>query len=126
MPCFEAGVPVMIDMLFGQVKLGTVPSATTLKPSRMKRAMFGIQSSRRHVCRYAGSPPSMHTPAPGRWAQRQAPPLTFTTGGSLAVAMSASAILIALAGAQRLGALPPGTGRDAGRGPRHRGPHAGH
>jgi hypothetical protein len=41
MPCTEAGVPVMIDMLFVQVTLGTVPSATWLKPASMKRTTFG-------------------------------------------------------------------------------------
>ena len=46
-PCFEAGVPVMMDMLFGQVKLGTVPSAMALKPCCMKRAMFGIADAAR-------------------------------------------------------------------------------
>ncbi len=51
MPCFDAGVPVMIDMLFGQVKLGTVPSATVQKPSRMKRSMFGIAPSARNCFR---------------------------------------------------------------------------
>ena len=45
MPCRDAGVPVMIDMLFGQVKLGTVPSATVQKPFAMKRAMFGSAPS---------------------------------------------------------------------------------
>ena len=47
MPCFDAGVPVMIDMLFGQVNDGTVPSATVEKPWRMKRAMFGTAPSAR-------------------------------------------------------------------------------
>jgi hypothetical protein len=48
MPCREAGVPVMIDMLFGQVKEGTVPSATVLKPCVMKRAMLGTEPSARN------------------------------------------------------------------------------
>ena len=48
MPCRDAGVPVTIDMLLGQVNEGTVPSATTAKPSCMNRAMLGIAPSRRN------------------------------------------------------------------------------
>ena len=70
MPCLEVGVPVMIDMLFGQVNDGIEPSATVPKPCEMKRAMFGTAPSSRNCRRYAGSPPSMHTTTTGRTGQR--------------------------------------------------------
>ena len=42
MPCTAAEAPVTIDMLFGQVKLGTVPSAVAAKPFSMKRFTLGM------------------------------------------------------------------------------------
>ncbi len=42
MPWIEGGLPVMIETLFGQVKLGITHSAMVLKPSLMKRATFGM------------------------------------------------------------------------------------
>jgi hypothetical protein len=51
MPCFAVGVPVISDMLFGQVNDGIEPSATPAKPWLMKRAMFGMHPSARNCCR---------------------------------------------------------------------------
>jgi hypothetical protein len=39
----EGGEPVTSEMLFGQVKLGTTPSATAMKPSRANRAALGMR-----------------------------------------------------------------------------------
>jgi hypothetical protein len=43
MPCTAGGRPVMIDRLFGLVKLGITESARTLAPSRIRRAKFGAR-----------------------------------------------------------------------------------
>ena len=43
MPCTAGGRPVMIDMLFGLVKLGIAESAVRLAPSRISRAKFGAR-----------------------------------------------------------------------------------
>src|SRR4051812_41693640 len=85
MPCRLVGVPVMIDMLFGQVNDGIEPSATVANPCAMKRAVCGIAPSRRNWRRYAGSPPSMQTATSGRDGQRYAVPLTVTKDFSLAM-----------------------------------------
>src|SRR5687767_6835934 len=80
MPCRDAGVPVMIDMLFGQVKLGIEPSATTLNPCWMNRATAGIEPSARNCRKYAGSPPSMQTTTTGCCGHRYWMPLASTKG----------------------------------------------
>src|SRR5262245_52921991 len=41
MPWIDGGLPVIIDTLLGQVKLGITHSATALNPVCLKRAMFG-------------------------------------------------------------------------------------
>src|SRR5262245_49332188 len=78
MPWTDWGTPVAIDMLFGQVKLGTLPWATLLKPVRTKRATFGRIPSARPRSKYAGSPPSMQTATTGRSGQRYAIPFSST------------------------------------------------
>src|SRR5436190_16625086 len=80
MPCRDAGVPVMIDMLFGHVKLGIEPSATTLNPCWMNRATAGIEPSPRNCRKYAGSPPSMQTTTTGCRGHRYWMPFASTKG----------------------------------------------
>src|SRR6185369_6670709 len=80
MPCRDTGVPVMIDMLFGHVKLGIEPSATALNPCWMKRATAGTEPSPRNWRKYAGSPPSMQTTTTGWRGQRYWMPLASTMG----------------------------------------------
>ncbi len=70
MPCTEAGAPVAIDMLLGQVKLGIVPCAVALKPVRMKRSTVGMMPSLSPRSKYAGSPPSMQITTTGRVGHR--------------------------------------------------------
>jgi hypothetical protein len=41
MPWIDGGLPVIIDTLLGQVKLGMTHSATALNPVFLKRATFG-------------------------------------------------------------------------------------
>ena len=43
------GRPVMIEMLFGVVKLGTTHSAMALNPSFINRAILGMIPSRRQL-----------------------------------------------------------------------------
>src|SRR5947209_2686694 len=66
MPWTAGGLPVVIDMLFGHVKLGTSPSATAANPVFMNRATFGTTPSLTPRSKYAGSPPSMQTTMTGR------------------------------------------------------------
>jgi len=70
MPWTDGGLPVAIDMLLGQVKLGTSPSTTAPNPFFMNRATFGRIPSRMPRSKYAGSPPSMHTTTTGCEGQR--------------------------------------------------------
>src|SRR5262245_64512582 len=76
MPWTDCGTPVAIDMLFGHVKLGTLPSTTVPYPVRMNRSTFGTTPSRTPRSKYAGSPPSMQITATGRDGQRYLTPLT--------------------------------------------------
>src|SRR4051812_36916242 len=80
-------------MLLGQVKLGTVPSATVLNPLVMKRAMLGIAPSFKNCWKYAGSPPSMHTTTTGCVGQRYVTPLAVTTFFSVVACMPAIPLL---------------------------------
>src|SRR5439155_1725710 len=70
MPWTAGGLPVVIDMLFGHVKLGTSPSATAANPVFMNRATFGTTPSLTPRSKYAGSPPSMQTTTTGRDGHR--------------------------------------------------------
>src|SRR5262245_28520869 len=78
MPCTDWGTPVAMDMLFGQVKLGTLPWATALKPQLAKRDTFGTTPSAMPRAKYAGSPPSMHTTTTGRDGHRYLTPFSST------------------------------------------------
>src|SRR5712692_3693259 len=83
MPWTAGGLPVVIDMLFGHVKLGTSPSATAANPVFMNRATFGTTPSRTPRSKYAGSPPSMQTTTTARLGQRYVTPFSETAGVSI-------------------------------------------
>ncbi len=70
MPCTEGGLPVTIETLLGQVKLGITHWATPENPVRMKRAVLGTTPAASALARYSGSPPSLHTTTTGRSGQR--------------------------------------------------------
>ena len=74
-PWIDGRLPVTIDTLFGQVKLGITHSATALNPVFMKRAMFGRRPSLSARSIYAGSPPSLQTTTTGRSGQLYRTPL---------------------------------------------------
>src|SRR2546428_784568 len=76
MPWTAGGLPVVIDMLFGHVKLGTSPSATAANPVFMNRATFGTTPSLTPRSKYAGSPPSMQTTTTGREGHRYRTPFS--------------------------------------------------
>src|SRR5262249_11203222 len=79
---------VAIDMLFGQVKLGTSPSATVPKPVRRKRATLGTMPSGTPRSKYAGSPPSITTTTTGRDGQRYVTPFSSTPSRSIGTPFS--------------------------------------
>jgi len=70
MPCTDGGLPVTIDTLLGQVKLGITHCAVAAKPALIKRAVFGTMPAASARSRYSGSPPSLHTTTTGRSGQR--------------------------------------------------------
>src|SRR2546428_13608912 len=75
MPWTEGGLPVTIDTLLGQVKLGITHWAIPLNPVSMKRATLGTIPSLSARSKYAGSPPSLQTTTTGRSGQQYRTPL---------------------------------------------------
>src|SRR5215510_13560843 len=75
MPWIEGGLPVTIDTLLGQVKLGMTHRAIALNPVSMKRATLGMIPFFSARSKYAGSPPSLQTTTTGRSGQRYSTPL---------------------------------------------------
>src|SRR5260370_1844173 len=75
MPWTEGGLPVTIDTLLGQVKLGITHWAIALNPVSMKRATLGTIPSLSARSKYAGSPPSLQTTTTGRSGQQYRTPL---------------------------------------------------
>src|SRR5262249_27790776 len=75
MPWIDGGLPVIIDTLLGQVKLGITHSATALNPVCIKRAMFGTIPSLSARSISAGSAPSLQMTTTGRSGQRYRTPL---------------------------------------------------
>src|SRR5262249_26886960 len=80
MPWIEGGLPVTIDTLLGQVKLGMTHWAIALNPVSMKRATLGTIPSLSAWSKYAGSPPSLQTMTTGRSGQRYWTPLRRISG----------------------------------------------
>src|SRR5215831_21402607 len=80
MPWIEGGLPVTIDTLLGQVKLGMTHWAIALNPVSMKRATLGMIPSFSARSKYAGSPPSLQTTTTGRSGQRYRTPLRRISG----------------------------------------------
>src|SRR6266702_701143 len=80
MPWIEGGLPVTIDTLLGQVKLGMTHWAIALNPVSMKRATLGTIPSLSARSKYAGSPPSLQTTTTGRSGQQYRTPLRRISG----------------------------------------------
>src|SRR5260370_14661136 len=80
MPWTEGGLPVTIDTLLGQVKLGITHWAIALNPVSMKRATLGTIPSLSARSKYAGSPPSLQTTTTGRSGQQYRTPLRRVSG----------------------------------------------
>src|SRR5262245_2627572 len=94
MPCTDCGTPVAIDMLLGQVKPGTLPWATAVKPDVTKRATLGTTPSAMPRSKYAGSPPSMQTTTTGRDGHRYRTPFSSTAACGISSSTGGTARLL--------------------------------
>src|SRR5215510_14481456 len=96
MPWIEGGLPVTIDTLLGQVKLGMTHWAIALNPVFMKRATLGMIPSFSARSKYAGSPRSLQTMTNGRSGQRYLTPLRRISGPRVDVIRSPCVFVLSI------------------------------